>query len=559
MRVLRFEQRMMAAIGLAAMGMATGRVVGAKPEPRKPKSVQAQAQTSSAPRNQVAEFDIACTYNKQMFMLRGKTLRLVPAPPNGNTYTGYRMDATNDLDYRFPTGLCADLCGYFAPFAPSPTEGKDAERLKTLPSVTLDGVSCRVMEMLNPELPTTTAPGRSVPLLPRVRLRWVLAPDGRPKRIIGEFQLFKPDGKTPDPNLLTMEANFVFRGPQGSPMRPTSAPPIHSLTTGSDDKNFVRALFARPAGLLAAVASGVDSLVVWDGGAQNPLSRLANTTEWQQAMAFSRDGTRVAGITIRGAAQVWNTATGKTIQAIDTKQKFTTALGFSPDGRLLATNIIFQEKRSQQDQAGVGVWNVETGKSVVELTNGNGDQLVFSPDGKTLAALGLTLYLWDTATWHLKAAITLETANGASGPGAIVFSSDGRLLAIGERKTSGFLTGFADNGQQVSADTATSIQIWDTQTGKRVRTLPGLTGPISALAFSPDGRMLAGADPDSSGEGQGDNCAVLVWDTQTWRQLGTTAVDRGRPIDRLAWTADGSAIITSYGDKTIKVWPVPLH
>ena len=552
MLIVKFNLRMMAAIGFATMGTAAGMAGGAEPKLQKDGNAQPPAQAVGIPRNRVAEFDIVCNYNKQTFTLHGKTLRLARAPQNNDTFTSYRLDATNDLDYLFPTGLCADLSAYFAPFAPAPTEGKDADRLKTLPPVTLDGVSCRVVEMLNPELPSTTAPGRSVPLLPRVRLRWYLAPDGQPKRITGEFQLFKPDGKTLDPNLLTMDATFAFHGPQGSPARPLSGSPVRAFAAGGGDNSSVRALFAPPAGLLAAVASGVDSLAVWDAPAQKPVSRLANVTDWQQAMAFSQNGARVAGITVRGAAQVWDTATGKTLQAINTRQQFTTALGLSPDGRLLATNIVYQENR-----AGVGVWNVETGKSVVELTNGNGDQLVFSPDGKTLAALGSTLYLWDTATWHLKAAITLEPGNGAWGPGAMVFSPDGRLLAIGERKSGGILSGFADNRQWAAMDAATSIQIWDLQTGKRIQTLPGMTGPISALAFSPDGRLLAGADPDTGADGQGDNCAVLVWDTQTWQQIGVTASEHGRPVERMAWTADGTAIVTSYGDKTVKLWAVP--
>ena len=313
MRVYEYNLRIVAAIGFAGAGMAAGMAVGAYPELKKDGDAQPPAQTVGIPRNRVAEFDIACKYNKQTFTLHGKTLRMAGAPRNNEFFTGYQMDATNDLDYLFPTGLCADLSAYFAPFAPAPTEGKDAERLKTLPSVTLDGVACRVVEMLNPELPSTTAPGRSVPLLPHVRLRWYLAPDGQPKRITGEFQLFKPDGKTLDPNLLTMDATFAFHGPQGSPARPLSGPPVRALAAGVGDKSSIRALFAPPAGLLAAVVSGVDSLAVWDALAQKPVSRLANVTDWQQAMAFSRNGARAAGITVRGAAQVWDTATGKTL------------------------------------------------------------------------------------------------------------------------------------------------------------------------------------------------------------------------------------------------------
>src|SRR6516225_576218 len=68
-------------------------------------------------------------------------------------------------------------------------------------------------------------------------------------------------------------------------------------------------------------------------------------------------------------------------------------------------------------------------------------------------------------------------------------SADGRLLALGG---DGALT------------------LWDTTTGKQVRTFPGQVSPGSPLALSPDGSLLVA----------GDERGGLRWlDTATGRQL----------------------------------------
>jgi WD40 repeat protein len=62
---------------------------------------------------------------------------------------------------------------------------------------------------------------------------------------------------------------------------------------------------------------------------------------------------------------------------------------------------------------------------------------------------------------------------------AVAFSPDGRLLATGSQ--------------------AATVKLWDLGTGRLHRILSGLTGEVESVAFSPDGARLPHRRESSSG------------------------------------------------------------
>ena len=141
------------------------------------------------------------------------------------------------------------------------------------------------------------------------------------------------------------------------------------------------------------------------------------------------------------------------------------ALTFSPDGRLLAGGEL-------ADEGPIWVWDVATGRTVIELREGRPGALAFSPDGTVLAG---TL-VREVRLWDVRSGRTLRTMRGHTDYiDALAFSPDGGMLASAGH--------FEDH----------TIRLWNTRTGALVATLTDETDDVGTLAFSPDGRSLASA------------------------------------------------------------------
>jgi dipeptidyl aminopeptidase/acylaminoacyl peptidase len=238
----------------------------------------------------------------------------------------------------------------------------------------------------------------------------------------------------------------------------------------------------------------------------------------------------------------------------------------------------------------VSVWDTATGEQLWASPPADAYQAPlrprFSPDGQTV--LYLTdrwdeLALFDARTGARVRPLAIPkrpqqvmTPAGARGPrwDQARFSPDGRVIvgqtateidlwfwdaATGEllgsfRMPNGTTVGdpraaFSPDSRRLAVPAGRTVQLIDVDTRTGTQVLRGHEANVTALAFSPDGtRLLTGSE---------DKTAAL-WDVESGRLL---TVYRGHPatVHLVAFSPDGTRVATACpGETFARVWPVDL-
>ena len=88
------------------------------------------------------------------------------------------------------------------------------------------------------------------------------------------------------------------------------------------------------------------------------------------------------------------------------------------------------------------------------------------------------------------------------------------------------------------------IKIWNANTGQCLKTLEGHSDVVRSVAYSPDGTKIISGSLDKT---------IKIWDANTGECLKTLEGHSGE-VKSVAYSPDGTKIISSSSDYTIKIW-----
>ncbi len=350
-------------------------------------------------------------------------------------------------------------------------------------------------------------------------------------------------------------------------------------------KNTINALTFSPDGKTLASGSADGTIRFWnlDTGRESA-TFISGHTEWVKAVAFAADNTTLTSAAFNGTVQVWNM---KTAQALNTftagQSDVTERVALSPNTMYFAcrgikTMIVFDpygsgyRRSNPQGRNKIQLWEIDTGKEIHGHWKDTADWtmtvVAFSPDRKTIAYGNPQ----EVLLWDINAGLELFRLNTEL-PfiGALVFSPNGKRVAM--TGTSGILQvwnieaphespiltitkananalAFSPDGAILAIVSSQEIHLWKldvTEKNEPNVFLGNLEGFKHALTFSPDGKVLVGSGRKHS------NFIIKLWDVDTGQEAETLFGHTDR-IETLVFSHDGKTLASGSEDGTVLLW-----
>ena len=275
-------------------------------------------------------------------------------------------------------------------------------------------------------------------------------------------------------------------------------------------------------------------------------------------LAYSPDGRLLASAGDDHAVRLWDIRLGQPLEPLRGHGSLVTSLAFGPRGRRLA---------SADYEGRIRIWDLRSRRTIREIEGHSRAvrDLAFLPDG-TLASAGRDgiLACWDVESGER----TATPYQGLKDLRAVVASPSGTTLAAGGNDECVLVwdvdrrapratwpiphdisaLAYSPDGRILAVSTTLgSLWLLDAETGVRRAALPLLhLDEIRGLAFSPDGLLLASGGLDGT---------VTLVDLASGRSHLTLPGRRGgAPVHSVAFSPDGRTLAAGRFDGSIRLW-----
>jgi WD40 repeat protein len=331
------------------------------------------------------------------------------------------------------------------------------------------------------------------------------------------------------------------------------------------------------------VALGIGSCAVrlWDLASGRELSAGSFGHEaGVQCVCGLADGRIVASATQNQEIRLWDTKTGDAVGLLSGGAR---VLAYGPVGNWLAAV-----------DRGNRVRLLEPGSGKVRLTflvpdTPNVLGLAGTSDGKTLVTLDHVrtdanrsegtsrLIAWDPTTGRSRHKLSFAEVR----PVSLALTPDGRTALVGVqdrirvfdleegvevpgpvgyRQPVASLALSPDGKTLLAGGLDRRLSLSEVVTGREIYRLPDQEHPVGAVAFSPDGRLVASSTSISLSADEGVGAyRIRLWDAATGDELGHFEGFSAQVLS-LAFTADGDRLVSGMRDSTLLIWDLcPLR
>ena len=280
------------------------------------------------------------------------------------------------------------------------------------------------------------------------------------------------------------------------------------------------------------------------------------------SVAWSDDGRLVASGGRDYVIRLWDLKRSRSLGELTGHGEDINSLAFSSDGRLLA---------SASDDRTVRVWTVD-GSAPVRVLSEFSDLSVygvaFSPDGGSLvvASEDAKVRVWNTTDWTLAKTWSHHSARvnrvgfSADGSRLVTCSHDGTAQvlefpsgnvlsvckATRENDHAVDCAAISPNGRAVATSSIMGryVAIWTADTGRRETGLIANENTVYNLAFSSDGRSIAGAMRSGG---------IRVWDA-TDRHTMHTLLGHDAAVRDVRFSPQDDQLLSCGIDGRVKLW-----